>query len=229
VLAVLTAAPVLVTGDASGSTVTAGTLTVSRTSGIPGEALTVQVSGLPGPAARKARLERCVGYSDPGTWSSCNYWVTVGSAVTTVDHGYTFRTRVHAMARNRYRVVAPGSSTLDTVVTPNKPVDGLQQDVSISLPTTAAVGSRVTVTVGPGIGPAREGRQVTLQRRNADGSYTQVAGPVAVDAAGAASIPLLLDTPGRWTYRTVALTWTPAGVDTSVGWFPSFPATVVVS
>lgn len=226
-LAALIGAPLLVS-SAAGSTVTGGALTVSRTSGLPGESLTVQVTGLPGAAARTARLERCVAYSDSPTWAVCTYWVEV-MTTTTADHAATFNTRVHAMQRNRYRVVAPGSSTTATVITPNKPVDGLQQEATISLPRTTTAGSTAKVWIGPGTGPVRVGRGLVLQRRNADGTWTQVGDVVPASSTGKAIIYLPLPTAGTWTYRAVAQTWAPAGQNTRVGWFPSFPATVVVS
>jgi hypothetical protein len=225
-LAAILGAPLLVS-SAAGSTVTGGTLAVSRTSGMPGESLTVTVTDLPGAAARAARLERCVAYTD-GSWTTCTYWVEVAT-ITTADHAATFNTRVHAMQRNRYRVVAPGSSTTATVITPNKPVDGLQQEATISLPRTTTAGSTAKVWIGPGTGPVRAGRGLALQQRNADGSWTQVGDVVPASSTGKAIIYLPLPTAGTWTYRAVAQTWAPAGQDTRVGWFPSFPATVVVS
>ncbi|TCJ30817.1 hypothetical protein [Nocardioides jejuensis] len=220
----LLAAPVVLSGSATGSTASGGTLAVSRTSGIPGEALTVKVTALPGPAARSVRLDRCVGYSG----STCSYWVAVMSA-TTSNHAYTFSTRVHAMEQNRYRVYAAATSTDGARLTPSLRVDGLQQDASIALPKTATVGSTVTVTLGSGTGPIRAGREMSLQRRNADGTWTWVAGPFALDSTGKATASLTLDSAGTRTYRAVARDWAPAGTNTLVGWFPSFPATVVVS
>jgi len=222
VLACLLFVPLLGT-PASGTTTTAGTLTVSRTSGMPGEALTVTVSGLPGAATRPIRLERCVGYTD-GTWTTCNYWVAVMTSQT-ANHAHTFSTRVHAMQRNRYRVVAPQTSTNGAVVTPNKPVDGTQQDATLTMPTPTVAGEPVDVTMG--LSPVRASRQVALQRRNADGTWTTQAGPFAVDAYGLATTTLTLES-GTSTWRTVALDWTPSTENSRVGWFPSFPTTVVV-
>ncbi|MDO7869519.1 hypothetical protein [Nocardioides jiangxiensis] len=220
----LLAAPVVLSGSAVGSTTAGGTLAVSRTSGIPGEALVVQVTSLPGPAARPVRLDRCVGYSG----STCSYWVTAMNG-TTSNHAYAFSTRVHAMEHNRYRVYAAATSTDGARMTSSLQVDGLQQDASIALPKATTVGSTVSVTLGSGSGPVRPGREMSLQRRNPDGTWSWVAGPFVLDSTGTVTASLTLDAAGRQTYRAVARDWAPAGTNTFVGWFPSFPATVVVS
>jgi hypothetical protein len=189
---------------------------------MPGEALTVTVSGLPGAATRPVRLDRCVGYTD-GTWTTCNYWVAVATSSTS-NHAHTFPTRVHAMQRNRYRVVAPQTSANGAVVTPNLPVDGIQQEATLSLPTPTAAGEPVVATLG--LSPVRSTRRLALQRRNADGTWTTQAGSFAVDASGKATTTLTLES-GTSTWRAIALSWAPSTEDSKVGWFPSFPVTVV--
>lgn len=222
VLATLLAAPLVWSPSAVGTTTTAGKLSVSRTSGMPGEALTVTVSGLPGAATRPVRLDRCVGYTD-SSWSTCNRWVQVATSKTT-NHAYAFSTRVHAMQRNRYRVFASQTSTNGAVVTPNLPVDGIQQEATLSLPTPTVAGEPVEATLG--LSPVRSTRKLSLQRRNPDGTWTTQPGAFAVDANGTATTTLTLEA-GSSTWRAIALSWAPTTENSRVGWFPSFPVTVV--
>lgn len=234
VLVALVGAPVL-TGAADGTTVTGGTLTVSRTAGIPGEELVVTVAGLPGPAARRATLERCVAYASGTT--TCTYWVAVegSTGVTTTDHGYTFHTRVHAMDRNAYRVSAPAYGTSPAVLSPELPVRGVQQEATIKVPSTATVGTPFDVTLAWAVyvnrtnqPPDRPGRQLALQQRNADGSWTRVGAVVTAPSSGAVTVHVTPTVAGAVTYRTAVYAWAPAGQDTRVGWFPSYPSVVVV-
>ncbi len=234
VLLALLGAPLL-TSSADGSTLTAGTVAVSRTAGIPGEELVVTVSALPGPASRTVNLQRCVGYA-AGSTTSCTYWVNVTGSTgrTTTDHGYTFHTRVHAMDYNGYRAVAPATGSAAQVITPARTVRGVQQEATIALPATAAPGSTVSPTLAWWVyvdrtnrQPGRAGRSLALERRNADGSWTRLTTAVA-PSTGAVTVPVTLGPAGTQTFRTVATTWQPAGQDTQVGWFPSYPATVVV-
>lgn len=235
VLGTLLAAP-LVTPSADGSSITGGTVSVSRSAGIPGEELVVTVSGLPGPASRAVNLQRCVGYA-AGSTTACTYWVNVTGSTgkTTADHACTFHTRVHAMDYNGYRAVAPATASSPQVISPARTVRGVQQEATITLPATAIVGSTIEVTMAWWIyvdrtnrQPGRAGRTLALEQRNSDGSWTRIR-TVATPSSGSATIPLTLSGAGARTFRTVATTWQPAGQDTQVGWFPSYPSTVVVS
>lgn len=235
VLGTLVAAP-LVTSSAEGSSITGGTVSVSRSAGIPGEELVVRVSALPGPAARAVSLQRCVGYA-AGSTTACTYWVNVTGSTgrTTVDHAYTFHTRVHAMDYNGYRAVAPATGSSPQVITPARTVRGVQQEATITVPATATAGSTVEVTMAWWVyvdrtnrQPGRAGRALALEQRNSDGSWTRLR-TVTTPSSGSVTVPLTLPSAGARTFRTVATTWQPASQDTQVGWFPSYPSTVVVS
>lgn len=235
VLGTLVATP-LITSSADGSSITGGTVSVSRSAGIPGEELVVSLSALPGPAARPVNLQRCVGYA-PGSTTQCTYWVNVTGSTgkTTAGHAYTFHTRVHAMDYNGYRAVAPATGSSPQVISPARTVRGVQQEATITLPATATAGSTIEVTMAWWVyvdrtnrQPARSGRALALEQRNSDGTWTRIR-TVTTPSSGSATVSLALPSPGAWTYRTIATTWQPAGQDTQVGWFPSYPSTVVVS
>jgi hypothetical protein len=211
VLACLMILPLL--GSPASATV-AGSLTPSRSRGLPGESLTFRGT-LPTRVARPVQLQRQLGTT----------WYAVVNGRTTSTGALTLTTRLHAMPTNYYRVFAKAITIngrrFGALATPTRSVVADQQDTILTLPAQATQGAQASARVTTW--PVRVGRPVTLQARNADGSWSDVGGPLATNSAGAATITFTAPAPGTTTYRARSLGWN------GVGWYPSFPVILEVA
>ncbi|RJS47114.1 hypothetical protein [Nocardioides cavernaquae] len=211
VLACLLILPLL-SSPASGTV--AGSLTASRSRGLPGESLTFRGT-LPTRVVRPVQLQRQLGST----------WYAVVSGKTASTGALTLATRLHAMPTNYYRVFAKAVTIngrrYGALATPTRSVVADQQDTVLTLPARATQGAQASAVVKTW--PVRTGRPVALQSRNPDGSWTDVGGPLATDSTGAATIAFTVPAPGTTTYRARSLGWN------GVGWYPSFPVVLEVA
>ena len=211
-LAVLGLALLTVLSPATAGARPAGTLSVSRSSAGDGEYVTL--AGTIGTQVRRTAILQL----QSGSWQD------VKRVQTTATGGFSVQIHVAGgTSASTYRMYAPaahvGGRSYPAAATPSRRVSVTPQDITLSYPGLEAVrlpsasGNLFNDQAVPGssvrmsatIAPVRAGRPVTLQMRNPDGSWSDVAGPTPADAGGqvtwsGVTLPLTLPV----AYRAVA-------------------------
>jgi hypothetical protein len=246
-LATLLVAPLLVATAAATPTAAAPTVTTLEASGaslavspaayIGGQRITF--SGDLGVSGER-RIKLQLNLSRPGDpWNDVNGFKP---RRTRADGSFSFRYLAPAMFGMQMRVVSGKIATpavefhalsQDLVVEVRPDITGLaegqvvaDEPFALQVDTTPESGSDLArrTDLPP---PAFPGRELTLQRRRADGTWADVpTDPVATDGRGLASFDGLV-LPGSavtTVYRVVQEAWTEG--KSKIGWYPSFPVYV---
>lgn len=169
-------------------------------------------------------------------------WSKQARTTSDANGDYSIRMPAPSMRGIMRRVVAGGvagdamrmyAQSQDVVMVPvGRPVVGQEFDVVVSTVPGPhwPRGHSFFVKGRPDLpAPVFEGRQVTLEQRDADGTWSDVAGASAtVDADGEARMTITATAAGTVVYRAVQEDFPQAGHD-PIGWFPSFPTEVRVA
>lgn len=141
----------------------AATITVSRTSVISGESVTVSGS-VGGQRARRVILQQRSG----------GRWVNLKTMTSTRSGGFRFVQRITGSAgtTRMVRVTAPRAGSRRAVTTTSRSLRIVAQTGSLTAPANATTGVAFTVTAV--FGPVRPGRTTVLQRF-AGGTWTELA------------------------------------------------------
>ncbi|MCX6395309.1 MAG: fibronectin type III domain-containing protein [Propionibacteriales bacterium] len=193
----------------------ASSITLSRGSVIGGES--ISVTGNVG--IRKARpvtLQRLSGT----TWLS----VTPSRSTSTGAFRFYYKPPTRTGTRTVLRVIAPrvtiSGRTYARVTTGSRSVLTVGQTATVTVPSVVSQG--VPFTVGGKFGPARQGREVVLQKF-VNGTWVKVGASRYESSTGAVTFPVTLSTQGDLPFRVTAL------AENGAPAVASAPGTVAVS
>lgn len=212
------------TSSTSSSAVTRGALRIVNKSFVGGQGITY-AGHLGVRGVRRIHLQTNM----PNQGTSWNDLEGTGRWRTNRDGSFRFTTRALSMFNIRVRVKTRGHAT------PAINMTARSQDLTIEAPKRVDVGQPFTLRVDTtptlryrpdlvGL-PVFKGRELTLQKRTAAGSWRTLAHS-RVGATGMGSFRVTPGVSGTAIYRVRQETWK-KGVSW-IGWFPSFPLAVQV-